>query len=312
MSAIEIEDVAHDYGARRALDGLSFQVRAGEVFGLLGPNGGGKTTLFRILATLMAPTAGHARVLGLDTVEAPAAVRRKIGVVFQSPSLDRKLTVSENLAYQGALYGMPPRGTRERAAEMLQRVGLADRAAERVERVEKLSGGLRRRVELAKGLLHAPDVLLLDEPSTGLDPGGRRDLWTYLEEIRDGDGVTSLLTTHLMEEAERCDRLAILDHGRLVALGTPAALRAEIGGDVLTLTTADPDTLRGGLSERFGLEPAVVDGKVRLEHAEGHVLIPQLVEAFPEKIEAVAVGKPTLEDVFVKKTGHRFWSEDEA
>ncbi|MHC4816698.1 MAG: ABC transporter ATP-binding protein [Planctomycetota bacterium] len=309
MSAIEIENVAHDYGARRALDGLSFHVEAGEVFGLLGPNGGGKTTLFRILATLMAPTAGHARVLGLDTQEAPSAVRRKIGVVFQSPSLDRKLSVSENLAYQGALYAMSPRRTRERAAEMLQRVGLGDRAG---ERVEKLSGGLRRRVELAKGLLHAPDVLLLDEPSTGLDPGGRRDLWTYLKEIRDGDGVTSLLTTHLMEEAEHCDRLAILDHGRLVALGTPAALRAEIGGDVLTLTAAEPDTLREGLRDSFGLEAAVVDGKVRLEHAEGHALIPQLVEAFPERIAAVAVGKPTLEDVFVKKTGHRFWSEEEA
>lgn len=307
MSAIEIEDVAHDYGARRALDGLSFSVEPGEIFGLLGPNGGGKTTLFRILATLMAPTAGHTRVLGLDTVADPAAVRRKIGVVFQSPSLDRKLTVSENLLYQGALYGMPPRRAREQAAAMLRRVGLADRAR---ERVEKLSGGLRRRVELAKGLLHAPQVLLLDEPSTGLDPGGRRDLWTYVREIRDQDGVTSLLTTHLMEEAEHCDRLAILDHGRLVALGTPAALRAEIGGDVLTLTTADPDTLSAGLFERFGLEAAVVDGKVRLEHNEGHVLIPQLVEAFPERIEAVAVGKPTLEDVFVKKTGHRFWSEE--
>ena len=309
MSAIEVKDVAHDYGARRALDGLSFQVEAGEVFGLLGPNGGGKTTLFRILSTLMAPTAGHARVLGLDTVESPAAVRRKIGVVFQSPSLDRKLTVAENLLYQGALYAMPPRVARERAAAMLQRVGLTDRAG---ERVEKLSGGLRRRVELAKGLLHAPEVLLLDEPSTGLDPGGRRDLWTYLREIRDKDGVTSLLTTHLMEEAEHCDRLAILDRGRLVALGTPAALRAEIGGDVLTLTTAEPESLRDGLQERFGLEAAVVDGKVRLEHAEGHVLIPQLVEAFSRRIEAVAVGKPTLEDVFVKKTGHRFWSEEEA
>jgi ABC-2 type transport system ATP-binding protein len=309
VSTIEIEDVAHDYGARRALDGLSFEVNAGEVFGLLGPNGGGKTTLFRILSTLMAPTAGHARVLGHDTVEAPSAVRRRIGVVFQSPSLDRKLTVSENLAYQGALYALSPRGARQQAAEMLRRVGLADRAGERVER---LSGGLRRRVELAKGLLHAPAVLLLDEPSTGLDPGGRRDLWTYLREIRDRDGVTSLLTTHLMEEAEHCDRLAILDHGRLVGLGTPATLRAEIGGDVLTLTTAEPDALREGLRERFALESAVVDGKVRLEHAEGHVLIPQLVEAFPERIEAVAVGKPTLEDVFVKKTGHRFWSEEEA
>jgi ABC-2 type transport system ATP-binding protein len=307
VKAIEVRRLAHDYGARRALDGITFDVAPGEIFGLLGPNGGGKTTLFRILSTLMTPTAGTARILGLCTDTEAAAARRRIGVVFQSPSLDRKLTAAENLHYQGALYGMTCRQARERAAEMLGRVGLAERAG---ERVEKLSGGQQRRVELAKGLLHAPRVLLLDEPSSGLDPGGRRDLWLYLNEIRARDGVTSLLTTHLMEEAERCDRLGILDRGRLVALGSPAELRAEIGGEVVTLTSSEPDALCAALRERFGLAASVVDGRVRLEHAEGHTLIPLLIDAFPERIEAVSVGKPTLEDVFIHQTGHRFWGTE--
>ena len=238
MNAIEVAALGHDYGSRRALDGVTFSVASGQIFGLLGPNGGGKTTLFRILSTLMAPTDGSARVLGLDTVKQSPEVRRKIGVVFQSPSLDGKLTASENLKHQGHLYGLVGAELEERRVKMLRRVGVEDR---RNERVDRLSGGLRRRVELAKGMLHQPEVLLLDEPSTGLDPGARRDLWLYLKEIREQDGVTSLVTTHLMEEAERCDRVAILDHGKLVALGTPDELRAEIGGDVVTLGTADPE-----------------------------------------------------------------------
>ena len=255
----------------------------------------------------MAPTAGRASVDGRDTVREAAAVRRAIGVVFQAPSLDRKLTAAENLRHQGRLYGLKGEALRARAAEMLGRVGCADRAG---DRVEDLSGGLRRRVELAKGLLHGPRVLLLDEPSTALDPGGRRDLWTYLRGVRDADGVTALVTTHLMEEAERCDRLAILDRGRLVALGTPDALKAEIGGDVVTLKTRDAEALRDAVKERFGLEAAAVDGTVRLEHGDGASLVPKLAAAFPDRIDSVAVGKPTLEDVFIRKTGHRFWAEE--
>ena len=304
---IEAEGIVHAYGERRALDDVSFRVGAGEIVGLLGPNGGGKTTLFRVLSTLMAPTAGRASVDGRDTVREAAAVRRAIGVVFQAPSLDRKLTAAENLRHQGRLYGLKGEALRARAAEMLGRVGCADRAG---DRVEDLSGGLRRRVELAKGLLHGPRVLLLDEPSTGLDPGGRRDLWTYLRGVRDADGVTALVTTHLMEEAERCDRLAILDRGRLVALGTPDALKAEIGGDVVTLKTRDAEALRDAVKERFGLEAAAVDGTVRLEHGDGASLVPKLAAAFPDRIDSVAVGKPTLEDVFIRKTGHRFWAEE--
>ncbi len=305
---IETEALVHEYGERRALDLVSLAVRPGEILGLLGPNGSGKTTLFRILCTLLEPTGGRARVLDHDTVAEAAEVRKGIGVVFQSPSLDRKLTAFENLCYQGQIHGFTFRETKARAREMLQRVGLLDRAG---DRVEKLSGGMRRRVELAKGLLHRPRLLLLDEPSTGLDPGGRRDLWTYLSGIRDADGVTSLLTTHLMEEAERCDRVAILDRGRLVALGTPAELVEEVGGDVLTLDAREPEKLAAEIGARFGVSAAVLEGRVRLEQAAGHELIPRLVQAFPGRIDAVRLGRPTLEDVFIRRTGHRFWSDEE-
>ncbi len=305
---IETEALVHAYGGRRALDGVTFDVKPQEIFGLLGPNGGGKTTLFRILSTLMRPTGGRARVVGHDTVAEAAAVRRGIGVVFQSPSLDRKLTAFENLYYQAQIHGFTFKETRERAREMLARVGLSDRAGDVVER---LSGGMRRRVELAKGMLHRPRLLLLDEPSTGLDPGGRRDLWTYLSAIRDADGVTSLVTTHLMEEAEKCDRVAILDRGKVVALGTPAELVAQVGGDVLTLDTRDPEPLAKEIGQRLGLAAKAIEGRVRIEQASGHELIPRLVQAFPGRIDAVRLGRPTLEDVFIRKTGHRFWSEGE-
>lgn len=305
---IETEALVHAYGERRALDGVTLAVKPGEILGLLGPNGGGKTTLFRILCTLLRPTGGRARVLGHDTVAAAEEVRKGIGVVFQSPSLDRKLTAFENLFYQGQIHGFTFRETRARAREMLERVGMLDRSG---EVTEKLSGGMRRRVELAKGMLHRPRLLLLDEPSTGLDPGGRRDLWTYLAGIRDADGVTSLLTTHLMEEAEKCDRVAILDRGRLVALGTPAELVRDVGGDVLTLDAKEPEALAKEIAARLGIAATVLDGRVRIEQPAGHELIPRLVQAFPGRIDAVRLGRPTLEDVFVKRTGHRFWTDEE-
>jgi ABC-2 type transport system ATP-binding protein len=286
---IAVEHLTHDYGERRALDDVSFDVEPGEIFGLLGPNGGGKTTLFRIASTLMRPTSGTVRIAGLTD---PARVRERIGVVFQSPSLDRKLTVAENLRHQGRLYGLSGAALRERAAAMLRRVKLADRAD---ERAENLSGGLRRRAELAKGLLHEPEVLLLDEPSTGLDPGARLDLWTYLREL----GVTSLLTTHLMEEAERCDRLAILDRGRLVAIGTPDELKASVGGTVVTARGGDLEALAG----EFG--GSVVDGMLRIEADDGNALVARLAG----RVEEVTLARPSLEDVFIKATGHRFFGE---
>jgi len=297
----------HRYESRTALGGVSFDVRPAEIFGLLGPNGSGKTTLFRILSTLMKPTAGRAIIMGYDAAKDAAALRRQIGVVFQAQSVDEKLTAYENLWHQGHLYGLHGAALKKRIAEILGRVGLADRAN---ELVETFSGGMSRRVELAKGLLHHPSVLLLDEPTTGLDPGARRDLWQYLKLLRDDERVSVLVTTHLMEEAERCDRLAIFNEGKLVALGTPADLRNEIGGDVILLeVSGDPAQLAQRIQSRFSVAAAVLGGRIRIEMEQGHRFITAVVEAFPGEIQSVSVSKPTLEDVFIDRTGHRFWSE---
>jgi ABC-2 type transport system ATP-binding protein len=307
-TVISVQNLLHRYEDRIALNGVSFDVRPAELFGLLGPNGSGKTTLFRILSTLMIPTAGRAVIMGRDATRDSSAVRRQIGVVFQAQSVDQKLTAYENLWHQGHLYGLHGAALKNRVGEILSRVGLADRAQ---ERVEKFSGGMQRRVELAKGLLHHPGVLLLDEPTTGLDPGARRDLWQYLQTLRDEEHVSVLVTTHLMEEAERCDRLAILNEGNLVALGTPADLKSEIGCDVIMLDAAiDAPLLAEHIRERFHVEATVMGHQVRMERREGHRFVPDLVEAFPGEIQAVSVSKPALEDVFIRRTGHKFWSED--
>jgi ABC-2 type transport system ATP-binding protein len=306
-AVISVQDLVHRYENRTALNGVTFDVRPAELFGLLGPNGSGKTTLFRILSTLMIPTAGRAMVMGCDAAQDPASLRRQIGVVFQAQSVDPKLTAYENLWHQGHLYGLSGPALKKRAAEILGRVGLADRAR---ERVETFSGGMQRRIELAKGLLHRPGVLLLDEPTTGLDPGARRDLWQYLQMLRDEEHVSVLVTTHLMEEAERCDRLAILNEGNLVALGTPAELKAEIGGDVILLDAArDASLLADHIRARFHVETTVLGNQVRIEREGGHRFVPDVVEAFPGEIQAISVSKPALEDVFIHRTGHKFWIE---
>jgi ABC-2 type transport system ATP-binding protein len=305
---IAVRDVVHSYDGRGALNGVSFDVRPAELFGLLGPNGSGKTTLFRILSTLMVPVGGRAFILGHDAAKDPSQLRREIGVVFQAQSIDLKLTAAENLWHQGHLYGLHGSALSGRIKEILGRVGLSDRAK---DRTETFSGGMQRRLELAKGLLHRPRVLLLDEPTTGLDPGARRDVWQYLKILRDEERVSVLVTTHLMEEAERCDRLAILNEGKLVALGTPTELKHEIGGDVIVLEANDAASLGGKIRERFGIEVQVVDGQVRIERRNGHRFVTDLVEGFPGEINAVSISKPSLEDVFIRRTGHRFWSEQE-
>ena len=306
-SVISVENLVHRYGDRTALNGVSFNVRPAELFGLLGPNGSGKTTLFRILSTLMLPTAGRATIMGCDAAQEPARLRRQIGVVFQAQSIDMKLTAYENLWHQGHLYGLRGAGLKKRIQEILSRVGLADRAQ---ELVETFSGGMQRRIELAKGLLHHPAVLLLDEPTTGLDPGARRDLWQYLAILRDEEHVSVLVTTHLMEEAERCDRLAIMNEGNIVALGTPAELKSEIGGDVVLLEAAhDAGLLAERIRARFHGETTVLENQVRMERQGAHRFVTEVVEAFPGEIEAISVSKPALEDVFIRRTGHKFWSE---
>jgi ABC-2 type transport system ATP-binding protein len=305
-AAIEISDLAYRYGQHEAISGLALEVVEGEILALLGPNGSGKTTLFRLLSTLIPLQEGNVRILGSDLRHQPEAIRALLGVVFQAPSVDKKLTVRENALCHGRLYGLAGSVLSNRANEMLSRFRLSDRLR---DRVETLSGGLRRRVELAMGMLHQPRMLLLDEPSTGLDPGARSDLWQYLQQVRSEQGVTVVLTTHLLEEAERADRIAIMHCGRIVALGTPADLQSSIGGDTLTIRTSDPAALADAVKSRSQLAPVVVDGAVRLELPNGHEWVPQLVGAFRDRIDAITLGKPTLEDVFIHVTGHKFWSD---
>jgi ABC-2 type transport system ATP-binding protein len=306
--AVVASGLSRTYGDRRALDGVSLSVAKGETFALLGPNGGGKTTLFRILATLLPPSGGSFSIDGLDPARETREVRRRLGVVFQAPSVDRKLTARENLLYGAALYGLGAAAARSRADELLLRLGILDRAADPVER---LSGGLMRRVEIAKALLHAPSVLLLDEPSTGLDPGARRDLRALLAELARG-GTTVLLTTHLFEEADAADRIGILDRGRLVAIGAPGVLKGHVGGEVIAVEAGgEPEaaTLAKEIATRFdgaAGRVAAVGATVRLERRDAHTFVPELVEAFPGRFVSLTLGRPTLEDVFVDATGHAF------
>ncbi len=301
--AIEVADLSFSYGDRPALSTVEFTIARGEIFGFLGPNGGGKSTLFRLLSTLVPIQSGDARILGCDLRGATQALRRKIGVVFQSPSLDGKLTVTENLAIHGNLYGMRGARLKERTQAMLARLDVSDRAG---DLAETLSGGLRRRVELAKALLHEPELLLLDEPSTGLDPAARREFFNLLSRLRESDGVTIVLTTHYMEEAERCDRIGVLDRGRLVAIAPPGELKQRVGGDVMVISAAAPEALAQKIAQRLQVRATPVDGTLRIERPRGHELVARLVDEFGGEIESITFGRPTLEDVFVHLTGHRF------
>jgi ABC-2 type transport system ATP-binding protein len=297
---IQVQNLSHRYGDRVALKGVSFEVAKGEIFGLLGPNGGGKSTLFRILSTMMVPTEGSASVAGHDVAHDPGAVRRAVGVVFQTQSLDKALTVEENLRAQGHLHGLSGAVLRDRMKFAMEKLGIADRKGELVDR---LSGGLKRRVEIAKALLHRPQVLLMDEASTGLDPAARREVSRHVEELRRNEGVTILLTTHILSEAELCDRLVLLHQGSLVAQGSPGELCSRIGGDVVVLAASDPEALAAKTRTRFGVDATVVEKEVRVEIPNGHRFITEVVEAFPGEIDSVRLHKPTLEDVFVRETG---------
>jgi len=307
-----------------ALDGVGFQVNAGEVFGILGPNGGGKSTLFRILSTMLRATAGEGQqagsavVMGHDVITAPGLVRRQLGVVFQSPSLDGKLTAVENLQHQGKLYGLSGTELKQRIGHWLDYFGLTDRQNEFVER---FSGGMRRKLEVAKALLHEPKLLLMDEPATGLDPAARRDLWQKLGELREQQGMTIALTTHMMDEADRCDRLAIISEGKLVAVDTPTNLKARIGGDVVTVEPEptqdgdDADQLASEIAEKFGpweegASPTAVDGRVRFEKPDGARIVAEVAAAYPGRIRSLTVGRPTIEDVFLHLTGASLQGND--
>ena len=300
---LEVENLSHTYQTRRALDNVSFGVSCGEIFGLLGPNGSGKTTLFRILSTLIPVTSGAVRILGYDLTAEVKAIRKLLGVVFQHPGLDGKLTVTENLRHHGHLYGLAGKILHHRILELLERLGVSDRAT---DRVEVLSGGLQRRVEIAKAILHSPRVLLLDEPTTGLDVAVRRQLSDYLRMLADTENILVLLTTHLLDDAEACNRVGILDNGSLVALGAPDELKAQVGGDVILIEGKSNETLSTAIAERFGVSPVLTDSQLRVECERGHEFVRDVVAAFPDEILSVRFGKPTLEDVFVKLTGSSF------
>jgi ABC-2 type transport system ATP-binding protein len=306
--AIRVEGLSHRYGERQALRGIDLEVKQGEIFALLGPNGGGKTTLFRILSTYLMPTGGTARVHGHDVVREPEEVRRRLGVLFQSPSLDAQLTVRENLRYHGLLFGLKGGELKRRIDESLAQVRLSDRAGERVGR---LSGGLQRRAELAQAMLHHPRVLLLDEPATGLDPGARADLANYLDRLRAETHVTVLLTTHLMDEADGADRLAILDGGRIVGAGTPRELKEALGGDVIELEGPDPGALHREIGRLYGDSVSLVDGVVHLEQPRGRETLARLLPALTARIDSALLRHPTLEDVFLARTGRHFHHDDE-
>jgi len=303
--ALEVRGVSFNYGERQALIDVSFSVARAEIFGLLGPNGGGKTTLFKLISTLVPLQSGSARVLGHDLGAETVALRHRLGVVFQHPSVDRKLTVAENVACHGRLYGISGRRLNERTAAVLKQLELTARAD---DLVETLSGGLQRRVELAKALLHEPELLVLDEPSTGLDPAARRQFMHYLAHLRDDEGVTIVLTTHHMEEAERCDRIGVLHQGRLVAIAPPGELKAQVGGDVVVVSSSDAESLSQKISQQMRVRSTLVDGRIHIELPRGHEFVREVVDTFGDEIESVTFGKPTLEDVFVHLTGHRFYA----
>lgn len=304
---IRIRGLEHFYQNHPALRGVDLDIPAGEIFGLLGPNGSGKSTLFRILSTALKPSKGEVKIADLDLASGYQEIRKKIGVVFQSPSVDTKLTARENVFCQGRLYGLSGKVLAARADEMLDRLGLKDRQN---DRVEKLSGGLKRRVELAKGLIHKPLLLLLDEPSTGLDPGARIDLWHYLNRLRNQEKITLLVTTHLMEEADHCDRIGILDQGRLLRVGCPLDLRKEVGQEVLVLKTNDGVRLKAQIEAKFRVPVVITDSTLQIEHVDSSSLMTKILEAFPGQIDSVTFRKPTLEDVFIHHTGHRFWNAE--
>lgn len=307
-NVLEVNNLTYQYGSKTALDGLSFSVGKGEIFGFLGPNGGGKTTTFKVLSTLFACRPGQVKMFGMDLAKDLITIRRKMGIVFQLPALDKMLKVRENLAHQGHLYGLSGKELQMRIERDLERLGLQDRAK---DRVKTLSGGLQRRVELAKALLNDPELMILDEPSTGLDPAARKDFWGHLETLRQRQGMTVLVTTHYLEEADRCDRLLILDQGKMVALGKPEELKAGIGGEVLRIRAKNPESFVTALAEKLKVTGLMVGGLVQVEHPRAYQLVSPLMEAFSDQVLSLTLGLPTLEDVFIHKTGRRFSEEED-
>ena len=282
------------------MSGVDFSVRTGEVFGFLGPNGAGKSTTIKMLCTLVEPTAGTAQVAGFDVVRERDAVRRNIGLVFQDPTLDQYLTADQNLRMHAELYGVPRAELNDRMTQVLEMVGLADR---RSALVSTYSGGMKRRLEIARGLLHSPRVLFLDEPTVGLDPQTRSSIWRYIHELRRTEDVTIFLTTHYMDEAENCDRIAIMDRGRIVVTDTPDSLKAAVGKDRVQISTDDDQAAIGAVQDKFGYSATMAEGLVTFAVANGEQFVPRLFAELGVPIRSVNVSRPTLDDVFMRHTG---------
>jgi ABC-2 type transport system ATP-binding protein len=299
-AAVAVSGLTKRYGDLVAVDGVDFEVSAGEAFGFLGPNGAGKSTTIKMLCTLVEPTSGHARVAGYDIVGERDQVRRNIGLVFQDPTLDQYLTADQNLRMHAELYGVPRSALRERMTQVLEMVGLEER---RNALVSTYSGGMKRRLEIARGLLHAPRVLFLDEPTVGLDPQTRSSIWRYINDLRKREDITIFLTTHYMDEAEHCDRIAIMDHGRLVVIDTPEALKESVGKDRVQITTADDEAAAAALHERFGIDSTVAEGQLTFAVAGGEQFVPRLFGELGVAIRSVSVSRPSLDDVFMSYTG---------
>ena len=298
--AIAVSELSKSFGSVDAVKGVDFHVETGEVFGFLGPNGAGKSTTINMLCTLLRPTGGRATVAGHDVVSERDAVRRNIGLVFQDPTLDGYLTAEQNLQMHAELYGVDVGLVAPRMREVLQMVGLWER---RAAQVMTFSGGMRRRLEIARGLMHSPRVLFLDEPTIGLDPQTRSSIWRYIAELKEREGITIFMTTHYMDEAEFCDRIAIMDQGSIVALDSPAELKAGVGADRIRIRTDDNDAAIAALDDVFAIEASVSEGSVTFAVPDGEQFVPRLFAELGVSIKEVSVARPTLDDVFMSFTG---------
>ncbi|MFG2089566.1 MULTISPECIES: ATP-binding cassette domain-containing protein [unclassified Spirillospora] len=298
--AVEVDGLTRRFGDVEAVRGIEFTVRAGEIFGFLGPNGAGKSTTINMLCTLLKPSGGRALVAGHDVLRERDSVRRNIGLVFQDPTLDGYLSGEQNLRFHAELYGVPRAVMGERMRQVLEMVGLWDR---RGDLVQNYSGGMKRRLEIARGLLHSPRVLFLDEPTVGLDPQTRSSIWDYIRQLKEAEEITIFMTTHYMDEAEYCDRIAIMDSGTIVALDTPEALKAGVGEDRVRIQTADDEAAIAAIKERFDLEAVMSEGAVTFRVASGEEFVPRLFAGLGVPIRSVSVSRPSLDDVFMSFTG---------
>jgi ABC-2 type transport system ATP-binding protein len=308
-AAVEVEGLVRRFGDFTAVDDISFSVGTGELFGFLGPNGAGKTTTISILCTLLRPSGGVARVAGYDVATERDRVRSSIGLVFQAITLDDYLTAAENLRFHAVMYDVPSHEIDARMAPLLDMVGLTDR---RDHLVQFFSGGMKRRLEIARGLLHTPRVLFLDEPTIGLDPQTRLHIWDYVNELRHREKTTMFLTTHYMDEAERCDRIAIIDAGKIIAIDTPSALKASVGADTVTLSTADDERAAEQIAERLHMKVEQKPQELVIKVADGEEFVPKIFAAIDVRIHSVNVRRPSLDDVFIKYTGHEMRDVEQA